>query len=685
MRKSFSWLMLMILFLLPFGLSADTLETVYLRGNMSPANEVPPITNESAGATGRATIAFHLRRNDAGAIVSGVVDFDIDYNFPVPVVVRGLHIHEGAAGVNGPVRIDTGLSGTNTLDASGTGNIFRQVVVTSGDALTALSGVLANPAGWYVNLHTSVNTGGLMRSQLTRMEVAVVRADMSPANEVPPIPGLNASASGSAYILYTRDANGVVNDGTVIYDVNYNFPPPVTITGLHIHPGAAGVNGPARLNTPLSGTNSVTSATGIGTLNYKVEANNAANLDALRIVLADPTQAYMNVHTSDNAGGATRGQLQPTSLSEYQLTMSPANEVPPIEGLNASALAKASIYAARNAAGQVSSATVTFDANFTFPGSVTFRGFHIHDGAAGVNGPVRIDSGLSGTNTVTSASGTGNLNFRINVGPENTAGVATVRSAIDTPENHYLNLHTSVNTGGAIRAQLGVVPAAPQVSSAGFVNATFASGTNAAAPGSLLSIFGTNLARNNTSAGLANGRLPNTLAGTSVNIGGIAAPILYASPTQLNVQVPFEVPAGRFRVTVSTSGGNSIVDNVTFSAFAPAIFVAVKNADFSVISPANPVRAGEAIAVFATGLGAGSPAVATGQVPAASPLSSTLATPTANIGSVNAQVAASLLAPGFVGVNQVNVIVPAGTPSGNQPLRLAVGGVQSNSININVQ
>src|SRR5690349_8686502 len=208
MRTNARWFLLFLLIVLPGSLSADTLETVYFRGNMTPANEVPPITNESQNATGRATITFHLRRNTAGAIVSGVVDFDIDYNFPVPVTVRGLHIHEGAAGVNGPVRIDTGLSATSTVDAQGTGNIFRQVVVTSGDALTALGGVLASPKDWYVNLHTSVNTGGLMRSQLTRMEVAVVRADMSPANEFPPIAGLNASAAGSAFILFTRDANG---------------------------------------------------------------------------------------------------------------------------------------------------------------------------------------------------------------------------------------------------------------------------------------------------------------------------------------------------------------------------------------------------------------------------------------------------------------------------------------------
>ena len=83
MRRNASWLLLMLLFSLPGTLLADTLETVYFRGNMSPANEVPPVTGESANATGRTTIVFHVRRDNAGAIVSGVVDFDIDYNFQI--------------------------------------------------------------------------------------------------------------------------------------------------------------------------------------------------------------------------------------------------------------------------------------------------------------------------------------------------------------------------------------------------------------------------------------------------------------------------------------------------------------------------------------------------------------------------------------------------------------------------
>ncbi len=89
--------------------------------------------------------------------------------------------------------------------------------------------------------------------------------------------------------------------------------------------------------------------------------------------------------------------------------------------------------------------------------------------------------------------------------------------------------------------------------------------------------------------------------------------------------------------------------------------------------------------MFATGLGGGSPAVATGQLPLANPLSTTVAIPVATIGGIPAEVAASLLAPGLVGVAQVNLIVPGGTPSGMQAVQLSVDGVLSNQVMINVQ
>jgi uncharacterized protein (TIGR03437 family) len=592
------------------------------------------------------------------------------------------------------VRIDTGLSGDNTIDVEGSGNLFYQVEVTGGteagdNALAAVNGVLANPAGYYVNLHTTVNPGGLFRDQLTRMARTVVRAEMSSLNEVPPIAGLDASGEGSAEILYTRDGNGAINGGTVLYNVNYSFPGAVTLTGLHIHPGAAGVNGPARLNTSLSNANNVVDEDGSGSVSFKVDVTSANDLAALAIVLANPANAYMNLHTTDNPGGAVRGQLQSTTETSFQITMTPANEVPPIEGLDASALAKVSLFAAYDAGGEITSGTVFFDANYTFPGEVIFRGFHIHDNVAGANGPVRIDSGLSGTNTITDEDGVGNLLFGINVGASNANGLATLRSLVVNPENHYLNLHTTVNPGGAIRAQLAGAPAVPTLSSNGIVNATFAAGVNTAAPGSLVSIFGTDLARSTTGAVASNGRLATSVAGTQVRFGNILAPLLFVSPTQINAQVPFEITPGTRSVVVSTPSGNVSGTDATrllqVSAAAPAIFAVVKVSDFSVITEANPVNPGDPVAVFATGFGAGSPAVATGQLPPVEPLSETVAVAAATIGDINATVLASVLAPGLAGVNQVNVVVPPGAPSGSQELQLSVGGVLSNAVTIHVQ
>jgi uncharacterized protein (TIGR03437 family) len=210
-----------------------------------------------------------------------------------------------------------------------------------------------------------------------------------------------------------------------------------------------------------------------------------------------------------------------------------------------------------------------------------------------------------------------------------------------------------------------------------------------AAPGSLVSIFGTNLAPSTTGAVVSNGVLATNVGGTQVRFANIPAPLLYVSPTQINAQVPFGIATGARAVRVITAAGSvSSTDETRLlqvSAVAPSIFVAVKASDFSLITPANPVNPGDALAVFATGLGAGSPAVATGQLPPVVPLSDTIARPSATIGDINATVLASVLAPGLAGVNQVNVVVPPGAPSGSQQLQLSVDGVLSNAVTIHVQ
>ncbi len=92
---------------------ADTQDTVVFRTRMLPDNEVPPIS--AAGNSAAATITVRAARDDRGNINAATVTFDIDYTITSTLTFTGLHIHNGPAGVNAPVVIDTGIPGGNTV------------------------------------------------------------------------------------------------------------------------------------------------------------------------------------------------------------------------------------------------------------------------------------------------------------------------------------------------------------------------------------------------------------------------------------------------------------------------------------------------------------------------------------------------------------------------------------------
>ena len=132
---------------------------------LSSANENPPISNAEAGATGTATITFHLTKDTAGTVTAATVDFSVTLaNFPAGSSVRLAHIHTGAAGVNGAVLIDTGLGSITPITlAAGTGSFSIPGVFLSADNANA---ILANPSGYYFNAHSALNGGGVVRGQL---------------------------------------------------------------------------------------------------------------------------------------------------------------------------------------------------------------------------------------------------------------------------------------------------------------------------------------------------------------------------------------------------------------------------------------------------------------------------------------------------------------------------------------
>jgi len=243
----------------------------------------------------------------------------------------------------------------------------------------------------------------------------------------------------------------------------------------------------------------------------------------------------------------------------------------------------------------------------------------------------------------------------------------------------------------------------PRIFTSGAVNAaSYAPGP--LTQGAIFSVFGTSLTDGST-AGAAVIPLPTRLAGARVLVNGVAAPLFFASPGQINAQFPVELTSGSsasVQVEVQLPAGtvSSSPVAVAVAPTAPGIFSQDQNgsgpgsifraSDFSKICPparfdctARSAVPGETVSIFMTGLGAVNGAWVSGQ-PAQTALA-TITAPAVTIGGVQAQVLFSGLATRFVGLYQVNVTVPNNTPNGDSvPLNLTIGGKTSNTVTIAV-
>lgn len=228
---------------------------------------------------------------------------------------------------------------------------------------------------------------------------------------------------------------------------------------------------------------------------------------------------------------------------------------------------------------------------------------------------------------------------------------------------------------------------------------TFGSGISS---GAIVSIFGNFLAAYEGGASAL--PLPTKLLGAIVKVNGTAAPIYYASPTQINFQIPHEVQGGSAQVTVTVANLTSAPTSVSLAGSAPGIFTVdssgkgqgiVTNAQTNVFAaPAgtipglttSPIAKGQFATIYASGLGAVTNPPASGTPASGTNLSTTITPVTVNVGGVNVAADFAGLVPGFVGLYQVNVQIPAGAPSGNAVnLFLNVGASQSNVVTMAIQ
>jgi uncharacterized protein (TIGR03437 family) len=250
-----------------------------------------------------------------------------------------------------------------------------------------------------------------------------------------------------------------------------------------------------------------------------------------------------------------------------------------------------------------------------------------------------------------------------------------------------------------------VLAQTPVLFDGGTVNGvTYAAG-QPVAPGSIASLFGSELAASLAQADSV--PLSTNLANVSVTMNGIPAPLFFISPGQINVQVPWNVlpdgvDSGLATVVVTRGQVTSNVQSVQIVPVAPAIFTTVSdgvgnaiavNPDGTIAAPADsipglitrPAHAGDPIVILVTGLGAVTPVVANG-ANSVDQLRKTVNTPTVLIGGQPAQLLFSGLSPSFAAVNQINAVIPTGVGGPAVPLQLQIGEVTtSDQVTIAIQ
>ncbi len=203
------------------------------------------------------------------------------------------------------------------------------------------------------------------------------------------------------------------------------------------------------------------------------------------------------------------------------------------------------------------------------------------------------------------------------------------------------------------------------------------------APGMVLTIFGSGLAPATYSATTL--PLPAQLAGVSASINGVDAPLYYVSPSQLNLQIPFETPLNTPVSLQVTNNGQTTAQSLTVQAVAPGIFTDASGA----LVPVKSASAGQIISLYVTGLGAVTPSIATGAAPPLGTSVANLPAPvqsaTVTVGRASAPIQFVGIPPELVGVVQINFAVPSGLASGAQTVVVSIGGVSSVPATLTIQ
>jgi len=292
-----------------------------------------------------------------------------------------------------------------------------------------------------------------------------------------------------------------------------------------------------------------------------------------------------------------------------------------------------------------------------------------------------------GNNRIREVSTAGTISTIAGNGQAAFAGdtLLSTKSAVNEPRDVAVSSTGDLYIADTGNSRIRLLSAASTITS---VANSASNVAGAVAPGEIVTIFGSQLGPSTlvVNGPDAGGAYATEVGGTSVSINGTAAPMIYASATQVAAVVPYETTGSNAQITVQYQGITSTQATVAIAASNPALFtvgsgtgqVAVLNQDGSLNSAANPAPAGTIVVMYATGEGQTSPEGVDGQVTGTT-LPKPLLPVTVTIGNQTADLLYAGEAPGEIaGVMQLNVTIPSGVQPGSAvPVVLQVGDASS--------
>ena len=559
-------------------------------------------------------------------------------------------------------------SGTITISAAGVTSQIVSVTLTVATFPAILSSLSpANATAGGVGFTLTVFGSGFVLGSVVQWNGSNLTTTFVSATQLTAtIPATNIAAAGTARVTVFNPAPGGGTSNALTFTITSANPAPA-VSGLS--PGSAAAGG-AAFTLTVNGTNfisaSVVQWNGSNRTTTFVSATKlTASIPGTDIASAGTVQ--VTVFNPPSGGGTS------TALT-FTITQ-PPHLVPTLSAIS--------------------------------PSSATAGGASF---ALTVNGSNFISSSVmqwNGSNRTTTFVSSSQLTAAIPASDIATAGTALVTAFNPAPGGGTSNALTFTIT----------VPPPPQptINSGGIVNvASYTITSTSVASGSIAAIFGSNLSDgtvcvpDNCGPNFdSNQKVIPIMSGAQVSFNGIFAPILSTPGNgQLNVQIPVELAgAASATVQVTVKGQSSPSSTVSLAPLSPGLIsinssgagqgaiLNDKDANLgiqSLVAPvgsapnAHPAAPGDVIEIYATGLGAMTPPVSTGMRPQGLP--QTVTKPIVTIGGIPATVSFSGLASCCVGLNQVNVVVPPGTPADNAVwVVLSIGGAITNAVTIAVQ